>query len=171
MRAEKAKSGAGTVAGYLRGLPAERRAVLAPVRAVVRKNLPAGYREKMNWGLICYEIPLARYPNTYNGQPLCYAALAAHKGHNALYLTDVYQNPAQAKRLKDAFKRAGKKLDMGKSCLRFQTPEDLELEAIGEVIARTPPDRFIARYEASRRGRSGGSTRKTARGRKARARY
>jgi hypothetical protein len=64
-----AKSSAASVAGYLRELPAERRAVLAAVRAVVRKNLPAGYRETMNWGLICYEIPLARYPDTYNGQP------------------------------------------------------------------------------------------------------
>ena len=152
-----AKSGAATVAGYLSELPAERRAVLAAVRAVVRKNLPAGYRETMNWGLICYEIPLTRYPNTYNGQPLCYAGLAAQKNHNALYLTDVYQDPSQAKRLKDGFRKAGKKVDMGKSCLRFQKLEDLELEVIGEIISRTPPDTFIARYEASRRGRSSAS--------------
>ena len=152
-----AKSGAATVADYLRQLPAERRAVLADVRAVVRANLPAGYREAMNWGLICYEIPLARYPNTYNGQPLCYAALAAQKRHNALYLTDVYQDPSQARRLKDGFRKAGKKLDLGKSCLRFRKVEDLELETIGAIIARTPPDTFIARYEASRRGRSSGS--------------
>jgi hypothetical protein len=152
-----AKSGASSVAGYLRELPPERRAALAAVRAMVRKNLPAGYRETMNWGLICYEIPLARYPDTYNGQPLCYAALAAQKSYNALYLTDVYQDPAQAKRLEHAFRKAGKKLDRGKSCLRFRKVEDLELEVIGEIIARTPPDTFIARYEASRRGRSSGS--------------
>ena len=160
-----AKSGAAGVAGYLKELPAERRAVLAAVRAVVRKHLPAGYRETMNWGLICYEVPLARYPNTYNGQPLCYAALAAQKNHNALYLTDVYQDPSQAKRLKDGFRRAGKKLDMGKSCLRFRKVEDLELEVIGEIISGTPPDTFIARYEASRRGRSGSSTRGSGHGR------
>jgi hypothetical protein len=105
------------------------------------------------------EIPLARYPNTYNGQPLCYAALAAQKNHNALYLTDVYQDPSQAKRLRDGFRKAGKKLDMGKSCLRLQKTEDLELEVIGEIISRTPPKGFIARYEAGRRGRSSGSTR------------
>jgi hypothetical protein len=155
-----AKSGSATVAGYLRELPAERRSVLAAVRAVVRKNLPAGYRETMNWGLISYEIPLARYPDTYNGQPLCYAGLAAQKNHNALYLTDVYQDPAQAERLKDGFRKAGKKLDMGKSCLRFKKLDDLELEVIGDVISRTPPETFIARYEASRRGRSSDPTRK-----------
>ena len=149
-----ATSRAATVAGYLRELPAERRALIAAVRAVVRKNLPAGYRETMSWGLISYEIPLARYPDTYNGRPLCYVGLAAQKNHNALYLTEVYQDPSQAKRLKDGFRRAGKKLNMGKSCLRFQKLEDLELKVIGEIIARTPPDRFIARYEASRRGRS-----------------
>jgi hypothetical protein len=151
-----AKSVAGTVAAYLKGLPEERRTALAAVRAVVRKNLPSGYRETMNWGYICYEIPLARYPDTYNGKPLCYAGLAAQKNHNALYLTDVYQDPSQAKRLKDGFKKAGKTLDMGKSCLRFRKPEDLELGVIGEIISRTSPDRFIARYEASRRGRSRG---------------
>ena len=160
-----AKSSAGTVAGYLRELPAKRRAVLAAVRAVVRKNLPAGYRETMTWGLISYEIPLARYPNTYNGQPLCYAGLAAQKNHNALYLTDVYEDPSQAKRLRDGFRKAGKKLDMGKSCLRFQKPEDLELEVIGEIISRTSPESFIARYEASRRGRSKGPKRQSERSR------
>jgi hypothetical protein len=160
-----ATSDAATVAGYLRELPAERRAVLAAVRAVVRKNLPAGYRETMNWGVISYEIPLARYPKTYNGQPLCYAGLAAQRNHNALYLMDVYQDPSQAKRLKDGFSRAGKKLNMGKSCLRFQRLEDLELKVIGEIISRTPPDSFIARYEASRRGRSSAATRKSERGR------
>ena len=99
---------------------------------------------------------MARYPNTDNGKPLCYVALAAQKGHNALYLTDVYRDPAQAKRLKDGFRKAGKKLDMGKSCVRFKRLEDLPLEVIGELISRTPPESFIARYEASRRGRSSG---------------
>jgi hypothetical protein len=134
-----AKSGATTVAGYLRELPAERRAVLAAVRAVVRKNLPAGYREVMNWGLICYEIPLGRYRNTYNRQFLCYAALAAQKNYNALYLTGVHQDPSQAKLLKDGFRKAGKKLDMGRSSLRFQKAEDLELEVIGEGSSRWEP--------------------------------
>jgi hypothetical protein len=139
-----------TVAAYLKELPPERRAVIAAVRALVKRHLPAGYRESINWGHICYEVPLSRYPDTYNGQPLCYAAIAAQKGHNALYLTGAYQDPAQARRLAEAFRRAGKKLDMGKSCVRFRELDDLALDAIGEAIASTPPERFIAAYEASR---------------------
>lgn len=145
-----AQSSPESVADYLSALPAERRAVLAAVRAVVRKHLPAGYREVMNWGMITYEIPLARYPDTYNGRPLCYVALAAQKSHYALYLTNVYQDPALAALLKEGFEKAGKKLDMGKSCLRFQHLDDLELEVIGQLVAGTSPEAFIARHEASR---------------------
>ena len=79
-------SKAQTVPEYLAELPAERRAVIAAVRKVVRKHLPKGYVEAMNWGMICYEIPLKRYPITYNKQPLSYAALAAQKNNYALYL-------------------------------------------------------------------------------------
>src|SRR5207248_6246879 len=106
----------------------------AAVRQGVRGDLPRGYREAANWGMICYEVPRERYPDTYNGQPLCYAALAAQKNHYAIYLTCVYQDPEQAAWLKGEFRKAGKKLDMGKSCLRFKRLEDLPLEAIGKVI-------------------------------------
>jgi hypothetical protein len=147
-----ARSNAGTVAEYLRALPAERRAVIAAVRRVIRGSLPAGYVERMEFGMIMYEIPLARYPDTYNGQPLCYAGLAAQKDYYALYLMSCYQDPKQVARLRDAFNERGRKLDMGKSCLRFKRLEDLPLEAIGAIIASTPPDRFIAQYEASRPG-------------------
>jgi uncharacterized protein YdhG (YjbR/CyaY superfamily) len=143
-------SRAATVEDYLAELPPERRAVLAEVRKTIKRNLPNGYRETMNWGMICYEVPLARYPKTYNGQPLCYAGLAAQKSHYAIYLMGVYQNPAEARRLKEAFAREGKKLDMGKSCVRFKRLEDLPLEGIGELIAGTTPEAFIARYEEAR---------------------
>jgi hypothetical protein len=146
-----ASSKAPTVAAYLAELPPDRRAVIAEVRRVVRRNLPRGYRETMNWGMITWEIPLKRYPETYNGQPLCYLALAAQKNATSLYLTSIYQDPALARALKDGFKRAGKKLNMGKSCIRFRTADELALDVIGKVVASTPPDRFIARYEASRR--------------------
>jgi hypothetical protein len=149
-----ASSTAPTVAAYLDELPPERRAVVAEVRRVVRRSLPRGYRETMNWGMITWEIPLRRYPDTYNGQPLCYAALAAQNQATSLYLTGVYQDPALARVLKEGFKRAGKKLNMGKSCVRFRRTEELALDVIGKVIASTPPARFIARYEASRRGRA-----------------
>ena len=148
------QSAATTVAGYLAELPKEKREILAAVRKVIRKNLPRGYREGMGWGMIAYVIPPERYPETYNGQPLCYAALAAQKNHFALYLMCVYGGFGPVKTLTDGFRKAGKKLDMGKSCIRFRRLEDLPLAVIGDVIASTDPDVYIARYEAVRAGRA-----------------
>jgi hypothetical protein len=139
------QSKAGTVAQYLEELPEERRAVVSAVRDVILENLPDGYRESMNWGMICYEIPLERYPVTYNKQPLGCAALAAQKHYYSLYLMSCYED-----RLHEAFRKAGKKLDMGKCCVRFKKLEDLPLDAIGEIIAATPPEMVIEQYEASR---------------------
>lgn len=146
-----ATSSAKTVAEYLAGLPRERRAAIETVRNVVRKNLPKGYREAMGFGMIVWQVPLHRYPDTYNGQPLCYAALASQKQYCALYLMGVYQVPAQAARLRAAFEAEGKKADMGKSCIRFRRPEDLPLATIGKLVAGTPVEVFVARYEASRK--------------------
>jgi hypothetical protein len=131
-------------------LPPERRAVLAAVRELVRGALPAGYEEQVAGKMLNYVVPLSRYPTTYNGQPLAYAALAAQKSHYALYLTCAYTDPAQAEALRAGFARAGKRLDMGKSCLRFRRLDDLAPDAVRAALASTPPDAFIARYEASR---------------------
>ncbi len=139
-----------TVQDFLASLPAERQAVVTAVRDVILHHLPPGYRETMQGSMISYEIPLERYPETYNRQPLSYMALAAQKNHYALYLTSTYQNPEQATWLKDEFKRAGKKLDMGKSCLRFRRLEDLPLDVIGQACASTSVEQHIASYEASR---------------------
>jgi hypothetical protein len=144
------QSKATTVKEYLDELPADRREEIAKVRSVVRKSLPKGYRETMNWGMISYEIPLERYPDTYNKQPLAYASLAAQKNFNALYLTGCYGDPKQRKRLEDAFRESGKKMDMGKSCLHFRRADDLPLDTIGEIIAGMPPEKMIEMYEAAR---------------------
>jgi hypothetical protein len=145
------RSAATTVEAYLAELPEDRRAVVATVRDLVRANLPEGYAEAMNWGMISYEVPLARYPKTYNRQPLSFAALAARKNHYALHLNSVYAGSDREGRLRDEFERAGKRLDMGKSCVRFRAVEDLALDAIARVIASTPVDQFIALYESSRK--------------------
>lgn len=145
-----ASSTAATVDQYLAELPAERREVVSTIRDLVKRNLPKGYAETMNWGMISYELPLARYPNTYNGQPLSYVALAAQKNYYALYLMGAYQGSEQGKQLADAFKRAGKKLDMGKACLRFKKLDDLPLDAVARTIASTPPEQFVAQFEAAR---------------------
>jgi hypothetical protein len=145
-----ASSKAETVEQYLQELPEDRRAVVSAVRDVVVRNLPAGYREAMGFGMIVWGIPLEEYPDTYNGQPLGYAALAAQKNYYALYVMTPYQNPAQEQWLREEFRKAGKKLDMGKSCLRFKKLEDLPLDVIATLIASTPPAEYIEQYERVR---------------------
>jgi uncharacterized protein YdhG (YjbR/CyaY superfamily) len=143
-----ARSTASTVEEYLAELPEERRRVVSTVRDAVLRHLPEGYRESMAYGMIGYGVPLERYPNTYNGQPLSFAAIAAQKNYYSLYLTCVYGNPDRERELRDAFAAAGKKLDMGRSCIRFRSADDLPLDAIGRIIARTPPEALIAQHEA-----------------------
>jgi hypothetical protein len=143
-----ARSSATTVEAYLAELPEDRRETVAAVRRAVLDRLPDGYQERMNWGMISYEVPLERYPDTYNGQPLMYAALAAQKRGYTLYLMNEYADGGPA--LREGFERAGKKLDMGKSCVRFRRLEDLPLDVIGDAIARTPVDAFIGTHEAAR---------------------
>jgi len=145
------RSDATSVAQYLDELPEDRRATIAAVRSVIRKNLPPGYEERVNYGMISYEIPLSRYSTTYNKQPLSYLALAAQKNYNAIYMMRVYGDTMQEKKLRNAFAKAGKKLDMGKSCIRFKSADDLPLDVIGELVASTPADAWIAIFEASRK--------------------
>ena len=140
-----------TVSEYIDALPEERRAVVRKVRSVVKKHLPKGYTEQIGWGAITYAVPLKVLPDTYNGEPLCYAALAAQKNFYTLYLLGVYGDPARKKWLADEFKKRGKKFDMGKSCLHFKSVEDLPLDVVGEVIASTPMDAYIAHYRESRK--------------------
>lgn len=143
-------SKAATPEAYLAELPPERRALVTRVRDLVNANIPDGYRETVAWGMICWGIPLERYPNTYNGQPLGYAALAAQKNHYSLYLNCIYGSEERTQRLKEAFAAAGRKLDMGKSCIRFKKAEDLVEDALAEAIRSVPPDDFIAEYERIR---------------------
>jgi uncharacterized protein YdhG (YjbR/CyaY superfamily) len=148
-----AKSPAKSIAEYLNELPEDRRAVIAELRKLIRKNLPKGYDEAVNFGMLCYQIPLERYPDTYNKQPLGYVALASQKNYYALYLMGAYMDPKQEAALKDAFAKAGRKMDMGKSCLRFRKLEDLPLDGVAKVIASTPPEKFIEMYEKNRPAR------------------
>ena len=107
------KSDAETVDAYLAELPDDRRKVVEQVRETILANLPEGYEEAMGWGMISYQIPLARYPDTYNGKPLAYINLAAQKRHYALYLMGVYQDEALAVALKAGFAVAGKRAGYG----------------------------------------------------------
>jgi len=143
-------STARTVDEYLAELPAERRAALAALRELILRRLPPGYEESMQFGMIGYGIPLSRYPDTYNEKPLGLVALASQKQYMALYLMAVYADPAKERRLAQAFRDEGKKLDKGKACIRFQSLDALPLEALGELIGSTSVEDFIALYEANR---------------------
>lgn len=143
-------SAASTVEEYLAELPPERAAVVEQVRELVLANLPSGVVETMNWGMIAYEIPLERHPDTYNGQPLLYAALAAQKRHYALYLHSVYASEDVAERLRAAYDDAGMKLDVGRSCVRFTRLDRLLPDAVAEAISAVTVDEYIELYEAAR---------------------
>ena len=138
-----------TVSQYLSSLSADERADIQKVRTVIRRNLPKGYKESLQWGMICYSVPFSRYSETFNGHELCYAALAAHKNYNSLYLMNVYGHRQTEKWFKAEFKKSGKRLDMGKSCVRFRHADDLPLDVIGEAIAATSVDDYINVYETS----------------------
>jgi hypothetical protein len=131
-------STAATVADYLAELEPQRRVEIETVRDLVNAALPAGYVEVMSYGMIGWVIPLADYPDTYNRQPLGYAGLAAQKNSNSLYLNCVYASAERAERLKAAWAASGKKLDMGKSCIRFKRAADLALDVGAGPFAATP---------------------------------
>jgi hypothetical protein len=134
------------VADFVTSLPDDRRTAFDTVLAVVRENLPPGYEEAMNWGMVCWQVPLETYPDTYNRQPLMFAALANHKSYLSLYLMPVYTDPDA----KAILERSGRRLRMGKSCINFTDAGELPLADIGEIVARTDLASFVATAKASR---------------------
>ena len=147
------QSDATTVEAYLAELEPDRKTSVSAVRDVILENLPDGYEEVMQYGMISYVVPTSVLADTYNGQPLMYAALASQKRHISLYLTNVYGDEGSAEWFRKRYAESGKKLNMGKSCVRFRKVEDLPLDVVGEAIALTPMDEFLEIYRASRVGR------------------
>ncbi len=146
------QSKAKTVKQYLAELPADRRAALQAVRAVILENLPKGYEEGMLYGAIGYYVPHSVYPPGYHcdpSQPLPFAGLASQKNHMSLSLMCVYSDSEHAAWFREAWAKTGKKLDMGKSCVRFRKIDDLPLKVIGRAIKRVPAKKFIACYESA----------------------
>ena len=137
-----------TVDEYLAELGPVRRDAMTLVRNTILERLPDGYQEAMNYGKISCEIPLETFPKTYNKKPLQYAALASQKNYMSLYLMNVYGDKPTETWFLDEYEKTGKKLDMGKSCVRFKTLGNLPIELIGDAIARTPVATFLERYEA-----------------------
>ncbi len=142
------KSNAATVAEYLSEMSPGRREAIEKVREIILHNLPDGYEEVMNWGMITYQVPLEVYPDTYNGKPLMIAALANQKNHMAVYLTGIYLDEDRRQEFEQAYKKTGKRYDVGKSCVRFRKLDDLPLPLIGESIKAMELDEFVKRTKA-----------------------
>ena len=147
------QSKAKTPTEYMRELPPDRKAAIQKVRSIIKKNLPAGYKETMAWGMITYVVPLSVYPAGYGGNPqvaLPYIALASQKNYMAVYMTNQYGNAKAEKWFRDSYKKSGKKLDMGKGCVRFKKIDDLPLDVIAKATAQIPVKEFIKQYEKAR---------------------
>ncbi len=145
------KSDAATVEEYISELSEERREAVTTVREMVLANLPSGYEEVMDFGMIAYVVPLSVCPKTYNGHPLMYAAIASEKNYVSVHLMNIYANQDTQRWFVESYKATGKRMNMGKSCVRFRKLEDLPLELIGEAVGRTSMEDWVAVYEALRR--------------------
>ena len=139
-----------TVEQWLASVPAERKDAINAVRDVVNGHLPQGYEETVDWGMLAWVVPLATLPDTHNGRPLLFAALGAHRKLMTIYLSSVYGDPVLRRQFEIAYKKSGKKLNMGGSCVHFRQLDDLPLDVVGDTIARVGVDRYVERYKASR---------------------
>ena len=144
---------ASTVVEYLEALAADRRAALSAVRNVINENLPDGYEEGIQFGMIGWYVPLSLYPAGYGENPkvpLPLVALASQKSGMVLHFMSFYGHPTLSAWFASEYQKSGKKLDMGKGCVRFEKLEDLPLDVIGRTIARVPAEEHIANYKAAR---------------------
>lgn len=139
---------ASTVHEYLESLPDERKQAISKLRTLIKKHLPKGYEEGIQYGMISYHVPLSVYDKTYNGLPLGYIAVASQKNYISLYLMSVYGD--NEKTFRTDYQQSGKKLNMGKSCVRFKHYEDLPEAVIAAAVAAYTPAAFVKKYEAAR---------------------
>lgn len=148
------QSKAASVEEYLQELPQDRREPITKVRETILKSLPEGYKETVQYGMISYVVPLERYPDGYLSDkktPLPYISLASQKNHMAVYLINIYSSPQNYEWFTTEYKKSGKKMDIGKSCVRFKKLENLPLELIGEAVAKTSVEEFITLYEQAKK--------------------
>ncbi len=142
---------ASTIEEYLSKLPEDRRDALTQLRKLILENLPEGYKEVYQYGMISYVIPLETFPNTYNKLPLAYLSLASQKNHMSLYMNNVYSDPDLSEWFIKEYKASGKRLDMGKSCVRFRKLENLPLDVIAKAISHTSVDEFLSQYKHAKK--------------------
>ena len=143
-----------TVSQWLASVPAERKDAINAVRDAVNANLPQGYEETVDWGMLAWVVPLSTFPDTHNGRPLMLAALGAHTKRMTVYLMSVYGDSKIRAEFETAYKKTGKKLDIGGSCVHFKELDDLPLDVVGNAIARVSVDKYLERYRQSRAKRN-----------------
>ena len=144
------QSSAKTADEYLAELPEDRRAAISEIRNAVLASLPKGYEETMQYGMITYVVPHSLYPAGYHCDPkqaLSFVSVASQKNHMAIYLSCIYQDEGSEARFRDAYAKTGKKLDMGKSCIRFKKLENLALDVVAQAISQVPVEAFVKTYE------------------------
>lgn len=144
------QSNAKTVPEYLESLPAERKQIMIDLRKAIRKNLPMGFEETMMYGMIGYVVPLKTYPNGYHvtpDQPLPFMNLASQKNHIAVYHMGLYSDELLNWFQSEWNARSKKKLDIGKSCIRFKNPTEVPVDLIGELASKLTPEKWISQYE------------------------
>jgi hypothetical protein len=145
-----------TVDEYLASLPDDRRKAIETVRRVILENLDTDFEEGIQYGMIGFYVPHRVYPAGYHcdpKQPLGFAGLGSQKNYMSLYLMCTYGDPDRAKRFREAWAKTGKKLDMGKACVRFKKVEDLALDVIAETIRGITAKKYVEHCEAALRAR------------------
>jgi hypothetical protein len=139
-------SEATTVDQYLAELDPARAKDVSTLRDLCKQNLPVGLEEAMNWGMIAYQVPLSVVPDTYNGKPLLFAAIASQKNYISLYLMSIYGFDAARQKFEDSWLATGKKPDVGKSCIRLKSLESVPLDVVRQALTEVSLEEFIARY-------------------------
>jgi hypothetical protein len=148
-----------TIDGYLAALPSDRRDAITRLRDAINAKVPRGYEEKLQYGMIAWCVPesVLAAKDVYNGQPLCLACLGSQKSHMAVYLMGIYGDEAERAWFERAYKASGKKLDMGKSCVRFSSIDKLAVDVVAEAMSRIPVERYVESYHKVRAAAKAGA--------------
>ena len=145
------QSSATSATDYIAEMPVERQATFKKLRAAIKKNLSPGFKEAMGYGMLGYCVPHSKYPAGYHcnpKDPLPFMGIASQKNFIAVYHMGIYASPELLKWFTEAHAKASpKKLDMGKSCIRYKKPEDIPIDLIGELAGKMSADEWIALYE------------------------
>ena len=151
-KTKKMQSKAKDITEYLTEIPEERQQAFAKLRQTILENLPKGFEECMSYGMIGYVVPHSIYPKGYHCDPklpLPFVNIASQKNFIALYHMGIYANPKLLEWFTSEFSNhSKKKLDMGKSCMRFKKVEDIPFELIGELMQKMTVEEWINTYES-----------------------